>query len=296
MNYNHLQYFLVLSKMLHFSKAAEALHISQPSLSTAISNLEKELGVPLFERKGKSIVLTEYGKVFVAYVTKSLHELEKGVMQIEGMKDEVSDTLRLGFLYSLSSQFIPETVARYKQTHPSVHFDLFEGDTMTAETTVELLDGLKTGRFDVIFINRLMYQDADFSLIKLFEQNYVAVVSSESPLAKQSSLNLLDTKDLPLIQYKRKFGTKAEIYSLFESVSCPVTKGPEFDDESSIVNYVKHNLGFSVLPYSSALEQPGVTLLPISNPHFTRGIYVCYNKARRENTTVDHFINWLLLQ
>ncbi|AMC94253.1 hypothetical protein AOC36_09740 [Erysipelothrix larvae] len=293
MNYSQLQYFLTLSETLHFTHAAQLLYISQPSLSVAISNLEEELGVPLFERSGRHVVLTEYGKVFGAYVSKSMHELQQGIQHLNIMKEKMSETLRIGFLYSLSSQFIPEIVAGYKKGAPKIHFDLFESDTATAECTIELLDGLKHGRFDLVFINRILRDDKDLKFIKVFEQNYVAVVCETSLLSQNQSIDLNDTIGIPLIQYKRKFGTKAEINSLFESIGCPFEVGAELEDESSIINYVKRDLGFAILPYSENLEQPGVTVLEIHNPQFVRSIYVGYNKIKHENVTVKHFIDWI---
>lgn len=77
MNLKHLEFFITLAKTEHMAKAAELLGISQPSLSYAINNLEDELGAPLFEKDGRNIKLTNYGKIYLAYVQNSLNTLKE---------------------------------------------------------------------------------------------------------------------------------------------------------------------------------------------------------------------------
>ena len=79
MNLNQLQYFKILAQEEHYTRAAQMLSITQPSLSHAIAQLEEELGTRLFEKKGRNIVLTRYGKLFLPYVEESLEVLEEGV-------------------------------------------------------------------------------------------------------------------------------------------------------------------------------------------------------------------------
>lgn len=79
MNLNQLYYFATLAQVEHYTKAAEMLSITQPSLSHAISMLEQELGTTLFEKRGRNVALTKYGKVFREYVQESLSILDSGV-------------------------------------------------------------------------------------------------------------------------------------------------------------------------------------------------------------------------
>ena len=82
MNLSQLQYFRTLAKEEHYTRAAQILSITQPSLSHAIAQLEQELGTRLFEKKGRNVVLTRYGKIFLPYVEESLKVLEEGVEYI----------------------------------------------------------------------------------------------------------------------------------------------------------------------------------------------------------------------
>ncbi len=84
MNLNQLQYFKILAQEEHYTRAAQMLSITQPSLSHAIAQLEEELGTRLFEKKGRNIVLTRYGKLFLPYVEESLKVLGEGVQRTRG--------------------------------------------------------------------------------------------------------------------------------------------------------------------------------------------------------------------
>ena len=92
MNLNQLQYFKILAQEEHYTRAAQMLSITQPSLSHAIAQMEEELGTRLFEKKGRNIVLTRYGKLFLPYVEESLKVLEEGVQrtrELNGSKEGI---------------------------------------------------------------------------------------------------------------------------------------------------------------------------------------------------------------
>ena len=113
MTLNQLQYFIVLARTLHYTKSAEQLHISQPSLSYSITELEKELGVPLFDKKNKKIFLNQNGKLFLHYAEKVMSLLEEGVSMVKTLNEVKRPRIRLGYFYSLSSPFIPDLISQF---------------------------------------------------------------------------------------------------------------------------------------------------------------------------------------
>ena len=86
MTLQELRYFCVTADVLHYTRAANLLYISQPSLSYAIGKLEKELGVPLFEKNGKKVSLTKYGKEFFPYAKRALSEVSNGIDHLQEMQ------------------------------------------------------------------------------------------------------------------------------------------------------------------------------------------------------------------
>lgn len=93
MNLNQLYYFKTLAELEHYTKAAEKLNISQPTLSHSISSMEKELGANLFEKQGRNVVLTKYGRIYMFYVENALTQLELGKIRLSDWFPKGADTL-----------------------------------------------------------------------------------------------------------------------------------------------------------------------------------------------------------
>lgn len=110
MNLNQLQYFVTLAHMEHYTRAAEKLSITQPSLSHAISSLENELGTYLFEKQGRNVVLTKYGRLFMEYAEEALSILDAGIRKMKAMTSETSGHIDMGYIYTQGGEFIPEVV------------------------------------------------------------------------------------------------------------------------------------------------------------------------------------------
>lgn len=102
MNLNQLYYFKTLAKYQHYTKASQELFISQPSLTYAIKELEKELGTKLFIKKGRNVYLSENGKVFLSYVDKSLKTLNEGILKVQNIKKTQQKKLKYVLFQLLS--------------------------------------------------------------------------------------------------------------------------------------------------------------------------------------------------
>ena len=146
MNLFYLRYFVKLAHVGHYTKAAEQLCITQPSLSHAISQLEKELGLPLFEKYGRKTTLTRYGEEFLLCAEQTLRTLDNGLASLERAANGEGE-IRLGILRTLGIQFIPRLAARFLEEHPEaeIHFSFHTGITR------ELLSGLLAQKYDLAF-------------------------------------------------------------------------------------------------------------------------------------------------
>ena len=113
MNLNQLYYFKTLAELEHYTKAAEKLNISQPTLSHSISSMEKELGANLFEKQGRNVVLTKYGRIYMFYVENALTQLELGKNQIERLVSEGGGHVGLAYMTSVGTNFVPGLIAGF---------------------------------------------------------------------------------------------------------------------------------------------------------------------------------------
>lgn len=291
MNYNHLEYFLVLARTQHYTKAAELLHITQPTLSIAMNNLESDLNVTLFEKVGRNVQLTQSGKEFITYIERAFLLINDGVDHVTRLQNDQSNLIKIGFLYSLTADYIPELVdAYYKEyANNNVVIDIFESDTKSGEGTYELVEGLRQGRFDVIFINRIGLTGSMEEVTPLFDQNYVALVPINSIYRDKSSVDLNEMASKPLIQYANRYATRNEILELFMEVKEKPHILTEIDDELSMISLVSKNFGYAITPMKNIYTNQDVLVLPISNPNYKRTIYMVTRKDINEREKLKQF-------
>ena len=147
MNLKQLYYFKRLSETEHYTEAASSLCITQPSLSHAISELEKELGVALFARQGRNVKITQNGKRFLPYVEDALASLENGRMILQKNGAENKENIRIAFIYTMGEYVVPQLINKYSLS-PECHNVTF---SFTQGTSLTLLQELKAGKVDLLY-------------------------------------------------------------------------------------------------------------------------------------------------
>ena len=118
MNLLHLYYFCKLAELQHYIRAAAELYISQPSLSGAIASLESELGISLFQKRGRNIYLTKYGKEFYGYVHEALQTLDTGIAIAKEHAGELSGTIEIGSISTIQSDYLPLVISAFREIYP----------------------------------------------------------------------------------------------------------------------------------------------------------------------------------
>ena len=124
MDFDQLFYFHTVAKHNSFTKASEELNLSQPALSRSILRLEEEIGVPLFERKSRGVVLNQYGKVFLSHANQVLSEMKEAKQTIHDMVDPHHGTISLAFIQTLGSSFVPDLISDFQKEFPNIQFQL----------------------------------------------------------------------------------------------------------------------------------------------------------------------------
>ena len=199
MNLNHLSYFRVLAKLEHYTQAAEELSITQPSLSHAMSALEKDLGTYLFEKQGRNIKLTKYGKIYYEYVDKALSELERGEKKLKELTNVSTGTIELGYIYTLGPNFVPKLIKNFTNADENKNIKFLFGQG----TTQSLIKDLKEEKYDMVFCS-LVDDEPDIEFIPIANEELVVIVSNEHPLAKNEFMQYKFYKLLePVIETKK---------------------------------------------------------------------------------------------
>ncbi|WP_071396119.1 LysR family transcriptional regulator [Bacillus tuaregi] len=275
MNLKQLHYFRVLAGYEHFTKAAEQLSITQPSLSHAISELEKELGTYLFEKHGRNIRLTKYGRFFLQYVERALDELEKGEKKLHDITCPSRGVIDVAFMYHLGPHFVPNMIQAFSQKdeYKNVRFTLSQGSNH------KIFSDLKAGKVDIAF-TLLDESESEIAFTPLFEQEMVAVVPYNHPLARYDRIDLEDTASYPFVMFKQNSDIRTIIDRLFESVGVIPQIACEMDETDVIAGLVSVNFGMAIMPRSLSLANHNVKLLSINHPLASHEIYMACIKNR----------------
>ncbi len=290
MNLYQLRYFEELAREQHYTNAAQHLNISQPSLSHAISQLEEELGVQLFEKAGRGTRLTEYGKEFLQCVRRSLSILDNGIEDMQRYA-RGEDLIRLGFLTQLGVRFIPELASRFLSRCPDCRTNF----TFHADRTPELLEGLRLQKYDLVFCARPI-ESEDLSCVPIDRQELVLIVQQDHPLAKNDSISLENTLEYPYIFFDNSTGLRPVIDELFEKIGQRPKIAYETDEEQVIFGLVSHGFGIAVTPYRELLLKLSVKILPIVHPTWEGNIYMVSNKQVYLTPAVKNFRDFILRQ
>ncbi|WP_179031609.1 LysR family transcriptional regulator [Paenibacillus kribbensis] len=289
MNLKHLQYFRVLAEMEHFTQAAARLCITQPSLSHAISELEKDLGVHLFEKQGRNVRLNKYGRFFLKYVEHAMDELEKGEHDLRELVSPSQGTIDLAFIYTLGSHFIPAIIQAFSALdgRKDISFSFHQGNTN------DIIQGLKQEHYDVAFCSHVE-NEPDVEFIPLAQQELVVIVPPDHPLASLNQIDLKDTAAYPIIFFNKKSGVRPIIENLFARAGVTPQIICEIEEDTAMAGLVSINYGIAVMPRISSLEYFNVKILPIVNPEYERFIYLASIKNRYLSPAVVDFRNFAL--
>lgn len=192
-----LQYFLTVAEFNNITKAAERLHITQPTLSRQIMELEKELGVQLFDREKRQMHLNKAGALFQQRATMMLDLLEKTQHELTETHDELSGTINLGMVVSSVAEFMMQQIADFQKRYPAVRFNLFDGD---GDTLRERLD---QGLCDLVALIEPV-EAVKYNYFSLpVKERWGLIMGKNDPLAKRKRIMAHDLYQLPLIMGRR---------------------------------------------------------------------------------------------
>ena len=265
MNYNVLRYFSVLAQVEHYTIAAARLGISQPSLSSAIHNLENDLGgVKLFEKVGRNIRLTEEGKFYQEKVDAALQELHTASLMLRDSKVSAPVVIRMGYVSGTLEGIIAKKIAEYSRENKRIRFHL------TESSAENLMDMVRQDKLDMAIVDSTD-RDRSLHFRKLGQRSLFAAVPLSHPLAQLESVDPSEIVHEPQIVFNYNVGKSFKEWTTGapsdESVICTV------DTAQSALDLVSAGVGIAFVPGSCLQEQPGIRFIPINNWH--QALYMC---------------------
>ena len=241
MELRNITTFLRVATLASFTKAAEELGYSQSTVTIQIQQLEKELGVALFDRIGKNIFLTPMGEEFISYANELMHVASKA-LSLGKSPTTYYGTLRIGILESLFTWLFADQIPQYHREFPNVRLDI------KTNTGIELTRMLRHNEVDIIFI--LGDKISQKECIRAFAApiDVVFVASPENSLAQRTSLTLAEVLEQPFILAERNAIYRRELDRLASHRNIEFSPFLEVNNLVIILKLLKKKMGVSFLP------------------------------------------------
>ncbi len=270
-----LQYFQALARGLHYTHTAEELHISQPSLSYAISELEKELGVKLFYKERRQVEITVYGQQFLPYVEKALSLLEEGRGVLEQMAGRSDQVVRLGYFHSISASLIPAIVEQFYQEEDNQHIRFH----FVEAPSYDIFTKIKNGELDMGFC---LHQGDWARSVKIMRQPLYLAVPSGHHLSGRRSVTFGDFAHEPQIMLDRSSSLRSQMDRVFSQHDIIPNVVFEVRECNAALQYVGLRFGIAVLPQVPAMDSEKVEIIPIydEDREFVRDVYLTCSNMR----------------
>ncbi|WP_317205069.1 transcriptional regulator CynR [Janthinobacterium sp.] len=270
----HIKYLLAVAEHQNFTRAAEALHVSQPTLSQQIRQMEEGLGVALLDRSGRTVRTTDAGDAYLAYARRALQDLEAGRRAVHDVQDLSRGRLRLAFTPTFSSYLVGPLVERFGASHPGLTLSVSE---MTQDAMEAALaeDGVDLG---IAFAGA---RAEEIESRPLFLERLGAVVGRGHPLAGTACLTPERLEREPLALLGAGFATRVHIDAYFRAHGVAPRIALEANSTSAIAEIVRRGRVATILPEAIARAHPellAVALQPAPAPRMVallsrRGAY-----------------------
>ncbi|MCX6593890.1 MAG: LysR family transcriptional regulator [Acidobacteria bacterium] len=263
MELHQIRYFLAVVKAGSFVAAAEQEGVAQPSLSQQIKKLESSLGVPLFDRLGRSVKLTAYGQAFMPEAEAVLRQLRRARRAIDALLPEDCGSLTVGVIPTVLPYAIAAPLAAFRAANPAVTVTLRE------LTTDVLVNSLRNGEVDVAVL-ALPIRHPEVVCSELYREPLMVALASHHPLAAAPELELSRLQSEPMLLLREGHCLRQDVLSACSQARARFENLQESDNLVSIFAMVAHGFGISLVPERTAQHAAGCTLVPIKPRHFRR--------------------------
>ncbi|AIY04661.1 transcriptional regulator, LysR family [Planococcus sp. PAMC 21323] len=241
MDIRQLTYFVAVAKHKSFTKASLALHVTQPTLSKMVRNLEDEMEVVLFDRSSRQIGLTDAGAVVYEQAQKIIHSIDDLSTSLYDVMNLNKGKIKIGLPPVISTLFFPTIIAEFQRAYPEVSIILAEDGAKTVERKVA------EGDVDLGFV-MLPVDKEKFDVVPFVDQEIKLLVHESHPLSHHDTIDLIEFKDDPFLLLSKEFTLNSR------TIEFCVSEGftPKIAYESSqwdfIVGMVEKNLGVTLMP------------------------------------------------
>ncbi len=284
MELRQLRYFLSVAETEHLTQSADALFITQSTLSHGLRQLEAELGMPLFDRIGRGLKLSHAGVAFRSYAQRALQELEAGRMALADMAGLQSGSLTVGVIPTFLTLFIPDVVAAFSAKYPGVR--VMVRDLRSGQIEEQLI----AGQLDLgIAFHPATREEIDAE--PLFDERMHLVVHEGHPLAKRRSMRMRELADVPLALLPASFATRRLIDEAFAQASIKPLVRVEMESVDALL-LACHRAPLATIAAEHAALNAGSDMRAIllTDPRTVRRAGVLWRHGASQSAAVREFV------
>ena len=275
MTLTELTYLIAVAEERHFGRAAERSHVSQPSLSAAIKNIEDELGVRVFERGKRGVAVTEVGSEIVAQARRALEEAARIKTVAKRGKNQLRGVLKLGVIHTIAPYLLPQLVAALRKLAPEMPLDIEENITANLDRL------LKAGEIDVAIL-ALPYEAPGIAVEPLYDEEFQVVVPAQHALSTRRTVPVEELDGGELLLLPVGHCLRDQVLGACTEFSRPPPPGRLGNSLETLRSMVASGLGISVLPATALVDRyrsPLVKAIRFAEPRPLRRIALVWRRA-----------------
>src|SRR2546430_985395 len=286
MDVRDLQVFLSVAKHLNYTRAAEEVNLSQPSVSVRMRELERDLCSKLFEQLGKKIALTEAGKLLVPYATRIIAAMSDARHAIDELQGLERGLLRIGASTTPGMYLIPQTIAHFKRRYPKIEVHLAVKDTRQIE------DGVIRNEFDFGFVGGHLTGD-EVDVLSWMTDHLVLIVPSNHHLARKKSVKIADLRKEMFILREAGSATRAAVAHHLKKADLEVETVMEMENPESVKKAVQSGLGIAFISrfaVETELKAKTLVVVRVRGLDIKRELKIVYRKDKHLSRAAQAFI------
>ncbi|HLI23640.1 MAG TPA: LysR substrate-binding domain-containing protein [Acidimicrobiales bacterium] len=283
MQLHQLRYAVCVADQRQFTRAAAALHVAQPSVSSAVHDLERELGVELFHRSRGEAAPTAAGEAFLPWARQVLADCEAGRQAVRELLGLQGGRLSIGATPSLATHLLPGVLSRYHRLYPKVELTVYEAGSGG------LVDRLEQGHLDmalVILPIGAPWVDTE----ALAQEELVLAVVPTHPLARRRALDVDDLRDLPLVMFREGYNLRDATFAACRQAGFEPTLALEGLEMDGVLAHAGAGLGAAVVPRGVITAASGLVALPFRHRALVRHIGLASRRDRPLHQAAAAFV------
>jgi len=281
-----LEWFVALAEIEHVTEAAAELGVSQPTLSRALARFEAQVGAPLFDRVNRRLRLNPYGQIMLEHARRSLGEMQSAVERIDALRDPDTGRVRLAFLHSLASWYVPEQLRRFRESAQRISFDLFQGPAH------EINERVLNGQADIA-ITSPRPKAPGLAWHRLYEERLCLAVPRGHRLATRARVRLSAAATEPFVVLGRQAGLRQLTDELLAEEDLHPDIVFEATEVPTIEGLVSAGFGVAVVPVPRDQDAARVVHVPLSNVGAKREVGLVWDRDRAMAPPVERLVTFL---